>query len=307
MEQKKYFAFISYKREDEKWAKWLQHELEHYRLPLNVRKADASLPKEIRPVFKDTSELAAGVLANEIHDALENSKYLIVVCSPRSSKSEWVGKEVQTFIDMGRSEYIIPFIIAGKAFSDNPDEECFPLSLREMPKESELLGVNINEMGREAAVVKVVARMFGLQFDTLWQRREREKRMRRNRIIAAVAVFVLSVMGVAGWIWHQNVELEARNTLINRQNVALDAKTDSLLKANDSIQNVQRALKQAYYELEVSRKGLAISNENLLTMNVKLKEEKTKLFNANWNKQKNLSMFIATRIPAVCFRTCRNP
>lgn len=29
----KYYAFISYKREDEEWAAWLQHEFEHYRLP----------------------------------------------------------------------------------------------------------------------------------------------------------------------------------------------------------------------------------------------------------------------------------
>ena len=28
-----YYAFISYKREDEKWAKWLQNKLEGYRLP----------------------------------------------------------------------------------------------------------------------------------------------------------------------------------------------------------------------------------------------------------------------------------
>ena len=60
---KEYFAFISYKREDEKWAKWLQHKLEHYKLPVNVRKENPSLPQNIRPVFKDTSELASGVLA----------------------------------------------------------------------------------------------------------------------------------------------------------------------------------------------------------------------------------------------------
>ena len=43
-----YYAFISYKREDEGWAKWLQHKLEHYRLPskLNGR---TDLPREIRP------------------------------------------------------------------------------------------------------------------------------------------------------------------------------------------------------------------------------------------------------------------
>lgn len=41
---KEYFAFISYQRKDEKWAKWLQHKLEHYKLPVNVREEDPSLP-----------------------------------------------------------------------------------------------------------------------------------------------------------------------------------------------------------------------------------------------------------------------
>ena len=153
---KDYFAFIGYKREDEKWAEWLQHKLEHYRLPVNVRKENAALPQTIRPIFKDTSELAAGVLAEEIRNALENSKFLIVICSPRAAQSEWVGKEVQTFIDMGRSDKIIPFIIGGTPFSKDSEEECFPSALLKLPKEQELLGVNINEMGRDAAVVKVV-------------------------------------------------------------------------------------------------------------------------------------------------------
>lgn len=40
MIQKKYtnIAFISYKREDEAWAKWLQKKLEHYKLPTEIRK-----------------------------------------------------------------------------------------------------------------------------------------------------------------------------------------------------------------------------------------------------------------------------
>ena len=42
---KKYFAFISYKREDVKWAKWLQNELEGYHLPTKIAKANPNLPK----------------------------------------------------------------------------------------------------------------------------------------------------------------------------------------------------------------------------------------------------------------------
>ena len=57
----KYYAFISYKREDEEWAIWLQHKLEHYKMPSNLN-GKTSLPKEIRPIFKDTSELNPGNL-----------------------------------------------------------------------------------------------------------------------------------------------------------------------------------------------------------------------------------------------------
>ncbi len=40
-----YYAFISYKHEDEKWAKWLQDKLASYRLPSAIRKEIPRLPK----------------------------------------------------------------------------------------------------------------------------------------------------------------------------------------------------------------------------------------------------------------------
>ena len=198
----KYYAFISYKREDEEWAKWLQHKLEHYKLPSNLNGRD-DLPKEIRPVFKDTTELNPGNLPQQIHDALEQSRYLIVICSPRSAKSEWVNREVETFIGKGRTDKIIPFIIEGSAFSKNPDTECFPKALRDLPAEQEILGANINELGRDAAAVKVVAQMFGLKFDELWQRFEREQRKKRNWIIVASIVGFLVMASVALWMYTQ--------------------------------------------------------------------------------------------------------
>lgn len=186
----KYIAFISYKREDEKWAKWLQHKLEHYKLPTSVRKTNPTLPERIRPVFKDTTDLAGGLLEKTIKEALNSSKYLIVVCSPRATQSPWVCKEVQEFIDLGREEYIIPFIIDGEPNSSNKDTECFPKNLKALSGARELLGININEMGRNAAVIKVVARVSGLKFDILWQRWERFRK-RRYRLIT-----VFSVLGM---------------------------------------------------------------------------------------------------------------
>ena len=205
-----YFAFISYKREDEEWAKWLQHKLEHYKLPLNLN-GRTDLPKEIRPVFKDTSELSPGNLPIQIQQALELSKYLIVICSPRSAKSEWVNKEVEAFISMGRTMNVIPFIIGGTPFAKDIKQECFPSALRELPQEQEILGANINEMGRDAAAVKVVARMFDIRFDELWQRHEREQKRKRFIISASVTTFILFLIGIAFWMYYQKNETQKAN------------------------------------------------------------------------------------------------
>ena len=89
-QEKEYYAFISYQREDEKWAKWLADELEHYHLPTTLNGKD--LPKSLRPIFRDVDELSAGNLPQQIYHALSISKNLIVVCSPRSAQSEWVKK-----------------------------------------------------------------------------------------------------------------------------------------------------------------------------------------------------------------------
>ena len=153
----KYQAFISYKREDDKWASWLQRKLEHYKMPVVVKRSDDSLPSYVRPVFKDTTDLSGGLLEKAIDEALIQSRYLIVICSPRAAKSPWVCKEVQHFIDSGREEFIIPFIIEGLPNSSNISTECFPKNLRELTGSRELLGININELGRDAAMVKVVA------------------------------------------------------------------------------------------------------------------------------------------------------
>ena len=208
MEQKKeYIAFISYTREDEDWAKWLVHELEHYHLPLTNGRDD--LPKDLRPIFRDIDELSAGNLPQQIHQALEKSKNLIVICSPRSANSPWVNKEVEEFISMGKMDCIFPFIIEGVPKAKHEKDECLPKAIRVLKDDNERLGANvseykdrplrlctdcplpkesnkkqgnINEKGRDAAVVKIVAGMFDLSFDTLWQRYEREKAEEERKI-----------------------------------------------------------------------------------------------------------------------------
>ena len=49
--------------------------------------------QELRPVFRDIDELAAGNLPEQIKCAHENSQNLIVVCSPQAVASPWVNQD----------------------------------------------------------------------------------------------------------------------------------------------------------------------------------------------------------------------
>lgn len=218
MSEYKYLAFISYKREDERWAKWLQHKLEHYRLPSIARKEKPNLPIYARPVCKDTTDLEPGRLADKIGEKLAESRFLIVICSKRAALSEWVDKEIREFVTLGRADRIIPFIIDGEPNSKQEANECFPPALRTMSGEQELLGVNINEMGKDAAAVKCVARMFDLGFDTLWQRHERERR-RRYWWGFAMVVTVAVVATIVALI----LQLQKNQLLVNQSRAVAQA------------------------------------------------------------------------------------
>ena len=284
-QDKEYYAFISYKREDEKWAKWLQHKLEHYKLPSNLN-GRTDLPREIRLVFSDTSELNPGNLPQQIHDALAASKHLIVICSPRSAQSVWVNKEIETFIAMGKQDCIIPFIIDGRPYADDSSEECFPSAIRNLPKEQELLGANITEMGRDAAAVKTVAQMFGVRFDTLWKRYEREQRRKRVLSIMAVALFVLAVLWVAGWIGRQNViitksrnELQSAYDNLNIANRATEREKNRAVQAEHNLSNANDSIQTQNIKIIDQRDSISLINENL---------KKT-----NWKILKDQSVFVA--------------
>lgn len=256
---KKYYAFISYKREDEKQAEWLQDKLEHYRFPTNLN-GRTDLPKSVRPTFRDVTDLAPGLLAEEINQALEESQWLVVVCSPRSAKSPWVCKEAQTFIDSGRAHRIIPYVIEGVPFSGDEATECYPEALLNLKGRSELLAANVNEMGRDAALIKVLARMFNLRFDTLWQRHTREQRKKRI-LWGSVAAFVvvLSVL-ISGWFYRANNEISRQKTQIDNQYHELVDKQDNLLITQSRYLmseaqkeydkgNITKALRMALYAL----------------------------------------------------------
>jgi hypothetical protein len=96
-----YWAFISYSHKDEKWAKWLQRNIETYKVYKNLTRVKDGLhdlPNRLFPVFRDRDELAAAAdLPEKIRWALEHSRFLVVVCSPNAAQSRWVNEEIRAF------------------------------------------------------------------------------------------------------------------------------------------------------------------------------------------------------------------
>ena len=192
-----YYAFISYSHKDQKWAEWIQHAIEHYRLPAIIRReVQKQLPKRIAPVFRDATDLGVDVLVDGLHEELEKSKFLIVVCSPNSAKPNAEGKhfvdeEVRHFCELGRVKQIIPVIIEG-----TPEEAFGPVL-----KSQEVLAIDATKCPRARVLNDIVAKILGLKPDVLWRRAERERRRRVliNSILGAVAGIAIAAGGLFAW------------------------------------------------------------------------------------------------------------
>lgn len=201
---------------------------------------------------------------------MDSSKFLIVICSPRAAQSEWVCKEVQDFIDSGREEYIIPFIIDGEPYSKNPEIECYPKTLKALAGEKELLGININENGRDSAAVKVIARMFDVRFDSLWQRFRKSERKRRTTISLIIAFIVLLLMSLSySFVRYKNSQQEIK--MLNLNNSISEAET---LSSQD------KPLSAAHLLLSLINENRALSDEETNLLNVAIQNCTEKLVNS---------------------------
>ena len=193
----RYFAFISYSSKDVKWAEWIQKKLETYRLPSKIRKEHSDLPEKIAPVFRDDTDLSGVVLEEALHKELDESKFLIVVCTPESAASKWVGDEIKYFRSIGGEKRIIPLIVGSET---DLIDECVHEEIKRI--KPELLGIDVDKLGKSNAFLRLVATMLELHYDELLMR-ERKSWIKR-RIVAGVAAFLL-LSGMIG-LWYYNAE-----------------------------------------------------------------------------------------------------
>lgn len=226
MEQEyKYFAFISYSSHDYKWGKRIQDKLEHYRMPTTLCSKHGWKRQPMRPVFFAPTDIQPGGLSEELQERLKASRNLIVVCSPHSAQSEWVGKEIAYFHKLGRTLRIQFFIVDGVPHSGNPKTECFNPIIKTLGL-PEILGANIHEriyrlpwLNQERAYVQLITKLLGVEFDSIWQRHRRMLiRQVVTWIVGVIAILISLVV-----VWHSNqpvdIQLSLQEQSIKNQNL----------------------------------------------------------------------------------------
>ena len=226
MEQQfKYFAFISYSTHDTKWGKRIHKKLESYSMPATLCSKHGWKRKPLNPIFFAPYDIQPGGLTEELKNRLRQSRNLIVICSPNSAQSYYVGLEIEFFHQLGRTKNIHFFIIDGVPNSGDKSAECFNPKVKQLGI-PEILGANIHEkvyrwpwLNRERAYVQIVTKLLGVEFDSIWQRHRRMLRQRIALWFIGMAAVLAALIGI--WLTNRPVDVEVslNETSVHNKNL----------------------------------------------------------------------------------------
>ena len=231
-----YDIFISYRHteRDRSLAKWLLESLETYKVPKALQQK--GFPARIGKAFRDEDELpTSSDLSANIQQALESSKFLVVICSKDTPSSLWVDKEVATFRKLGKGDHIIPLLVEGTP------ETTFPpslLSLKKPVKQAdgtvvesdeplEPIAADVRERKdeklatlRRLSLLRILAAILGCAFDDLRQR-DKARETRKKRITYSIAAsLLLLIVGGSLYLWDYNcLKAAYYNTMVYRWGV----------------------------------------------------------------------------------------
>lgn len=243
-----YDAFICYKHGTvgTPAAQELRNALERHGRGIFMRN------RPIRRVFLDEGELASCAdFGERIRDALQHSKWLIVLCSRQTKESPWVTEEIKTFLEYHPSSHILAVVVEGEP------EHVYPeILLKNGMDAGSLLaadarGRNLKEICKKIrgdVKLKIAAPILNTTYDNLKQR-DKVYRWKRTAIGICLALLALTIFsGYAAvksqQIAEQAVEITAqqRKALENQARYLLQQARKSY-EQNDRFASVEQCLK----------------------------------------------------------------
>ena len=195
-----YDAFISYRHRpiDTKVASELQKQLERFKIPKSIQKKYGK--KRFERIFRDQAELEITYdLALEIDEALRNSDFLIVVCSPDYLESKWCLHEIEVFLQTHDRSRVLTVLANGE-----PPAVFPPILLTSyeqvrlddgtiVTKTSAVEPLACDYRGdikkaNKTELPRLACCMIGCSYDELVMRQQQYKRKRNTAIFSALFV-----------------------------------------------------------------------------------------------------------------------
>ena len=262
-----YDAFISYRHmePDGFVAQTLHRYLESFKLPgsvvrqkeeersrglhENAQQDRAGIKTRIHRVFRDREELPlVSNLADPITEALEQSEFLIVICSPRLNESMWCRKEIETFIRMHDREHVLAVLVEGEPETSFPEELLYreeeerqddgSVRYKRVPVEplaADVRGGTRRQIRRKIKneLLRLAAPMFACNYDDLRQR-HKEQKMRKTILtsvsVSAMCLLIGLVSTIMAWkIQYQSRQIEEGAQMIYEQSQMISAQNQELL------------------------------------------------------------------------------
>lgn len=255
----RYSAFISYNYGDRRWASWLHRRLEGYKIPKRLRGHPTDmgpLGEKLLPVFRDRDELGASAdLAQAVQDALVQAHYLVVICSPRGAKSRWVDEEIRTFVQLGRADRIMYFVVDGEPHHPDPAKECFPPAIREgLVREPLAADIRPGQDPKQDAVLKLISRFLEVPFDALRQREAARRQRRLSFIAAGSTAGLLLTSALAVFAFVSRSEALRERDIAQRKTLTAE-RTVSFVKSLFEVSDPSEARGQTITAREILDKG----------------------------------------------------
>ena len=250
----KYDAFISYRHaeKDTLIASEIQKSLERFRIPKAIQKQTGK--ERFNRIFRDVEELPiSSNLTEELTEALRLSQYLIVICSYKTSESDWVKREIDTFLELHdyNKQLILTVLVEGE-----PDE-VIPEILRHdnithyladgtfycRDEVVEPLAANYRmpiAKARKTELPRLAASMLGCNYDDIIRRRKAFKRRRLLIETAVISAAAIVLMVYIGWMM-MRIQDSLRNSQMS-QSRYLASESQKLLADGDRLGAIHLAI-----------------------------------------------------------------